>query len=278
MGDEIPVGDEQVSMTGLLLPEERPVPEHELVMLDQVVGELSGPDPSTEFVESVLRFGVLQPIAVVWRMSEAATPGHFEVIDGRRRVKAARTVGLERIPAYVYDADAIPSSDVLLLAMNELRSSNPIAELEAIERLVEKGASLKEITKATGLPPATIDRRLRLRAVPPSVRAAVKAGTVALSVAEEMTKLPGKAIDRLVAKLDEKGKLQMPDVRAERHIRTGGAVAKLPEKLFEKDDALWKEEVIELLERCVKLIPTKRDVLRANLSSVAQGLKLGKKE
>lgn len=74
--------------------------------------------PSADLVESIRTHGVLQPI-----LARKIDSG-YEVIDGRQRLHAARTLGLKAIPALILNK---PEADVALLAA-EANRRGPIPE------------------------------------------------------------------------------------------------------------------------------------------------------
>jgi ParB/RepB/Spo0J family partition protein len=69
------------------------------------VSEIDPPDPDTDALdldaleESIRRLGVIEPLLVGRRGS------HYRVIAGMRRLRAARTVGLNVVPCLVHDLD-----------------------------------------------------------------------------------------------------------------------------------------------------------------------------
>ena len=247
MGDELRLlPDEPVLDVGI-----------QSVPLAKLHDDPEGPPPTPALVASVRKFGVVMPIAVVERPTKGKRPGGYDVIDGRRRVRAARQAGLERIDARVYAPGQVPSTEVLSLSMNTLRSGNPIAELEAVERLLGRGAQMGEICRATGLTKARVDRLLRLRGVAEDIRQGVKNGGVTLSTAEKVVGLAEQVQDRLSEKLGETGRLTMRDVMAEREVRSEqaiqGGLAAIVAGRAEAFD--WQHALAERLEQAAKLVP-----------------------
>src|SRR3990172_4512389 len=128
-----------------LLPEHPPEAYDGILLLDTVPAEYPGPKPDREFIESVKRFGILEPVVVLKRLNQ------FHIADGRRRIVAAHAAGLDRVPARFYNLDAV-SSQLLTLILNDRRSPNPVAEYHAIRDLLGQGAGESLIVQATGLP------------------------------------------------------------------------------------------------------------------------------
>ena len=57
-------------------------------------------DKFTALVESIKDLGILQPVYVIERKR-----GEYEVVDGGRRIRAARFLGLQKIPAMVFQGE-----------------------------------------------------------------------------------------------------------------------------------------------------------------------------
>ena len=73
------------------------------------------PDALEELAESIRQNGVLQPLIV--RRSENGT---YELIAGERRLRAARIVGIRRLPCIVMDVSDERSAVFALLENREL--------------------------------------------------------------------------------------------------------------------------------------------------------------
>lgn len=202
-----------------LLPDDVPAGVYADLPLDALrVGV--GPAPDKGLLDSVRRFGLLQPII--------ATPSGetWQVIDGRRRVLCARELEWEQIPALVLPPGSV-NPHVVQLASHVLRSRNRAAEIDAIEALMKEGCGEDAIVAATGLMKQEIRALLPLALLPTSLRSALREGQVAASVALEAAKLSPQAVHRLESVLSEKGRVTAADVKEQRLARTQAAAAAL---------------------------------------------------
>jgi len=264
------MADEQMALDKFL-PENVPAGKIKRVMLQDLPEDMPGPEPTAEFVDSVRRFGVVFPIVLIEK-----GPLLFEIVDGRRRVKAARKAELRDVQARVYEDDGLLSMDaVLTISLNRLRSDNPAAELEAIEALWKKGASMQQIRKATGLPQATIEKRLQLQNLKGPFRAALADGKIAVSVAEALAKLPGPAQVRLMRKFKKDGRVTMSDVKVEKSARAVNEMEQLPASVFGSAATPWRDTVIARLKETLKLIPEQEDGARSRLAELIDWLSEG---
>lgn len=220
---------------------------------------LSGPKPSRGFVGSVRSFGVVVPVII---KEDAAGEVEFRsqrysLVDGNRRLMAAREVGLEKVPARV-----LPSLDdtaALTLALNGGRQDNPVTEYLAIKAFLARGLSESEIAKETGYPASKIKARLVLDTLHEVLFDALSGQKITAAVAEAAAKLGPERQARLVERLAETGKLTSADVREVRQVEVADAIAELPFELFEPSEAdpdAWRALVRADLERALRSVPS----------------------
>lgn len=107
-----------------LRPDEIVVPDYLLRGLDPDKADVS------DLLPSVKAYGVLQPILV------RETVDGYELVAGWRRLKAAKTAGLEKIPVYVRDLDDELSAFAELVENIARRSLPPHREAEATLKLL----------------------------------------------------------------------------------------------------------------------------------------------
>lgn len=131
-------------------------------------------------LNSIKDKGVLVPILVLSRN------GSYTVLDGRRRVTAAKAAGIELVPAVVLEEGG---PEVTILA-HATRSENPVAELQAVQELVKEGMSEEEIARAGYTSIQRIRKLAKLNRLHPSLRQAVENGEIAPGVAFQAARLP----------------------------------------------------------------------------------------
>jgi ParB/RepB/Spo0J family partition protein len=97
-------------------------------------------DKFTSLVESIRDLGVLQPIYVIEHKDKT-----FEVVDGGRRLRAAKFLKLPTVPAMVFQGD---------INETEIRKRTLIANVQRKDfTLEEKGEGLAEYYKSGGVDP-----------------------------------------------------------------------------------------------------------------------------
>ena len=144
-----------------------------------------GQDELSELKASLEANGLLQPITVRRR------GGHFELVAGERRVRAARSLGWPTIPAVIKD---VPDEKLLLFALVEnlqRENLNAIDEAEGYRRLgSDFGLTQQQIAEAVGKDRSTISNSLRLLALPADVQQLLRTGTISNGHARALLGLP----------------------------------------------------------------------------------------
>jgi ParB family transcriptional regulator, chromosome partitioning protein len=127
-----------------------------------------------ELALSIREVGLLQPIVV-----RKVLPGHYELVMGERRWRAAQRAGFERIPAIVRDTS---ENDLLRDALIEnlhREQLNPLEEAAAYQQLLDDfGATHEELAGRVGRSRPHISNTIRLLNLPPTVQKRVAAGVL----------------------------------------------------------------------------------------------------
>ena len=109
---------------------------------------------------SIERHGVLQPLVV-----QPYTRGLYRLIEGHRRLDAAKGVGIKELPVIIVRAISPTGELILMWQMHEHREDWTVAEqLLAIQRLQAEAGSLtaEELAHELGINPTTAKERLRV--------------------------------------------------------------------------------------------------------------------
>jgi ParB family chromosome partitioning protein len=131
-----------------------------------------------ELVASIREVGVLQPI-VVRPIDTGTGTGKFELIMGERRLRAAKQLGLDSIPAVVKNtADEAMLRDALLENLHRA-DLNPLEEASAYQQLLSDfGITQDELASRIGRSRPQITNTLRLLKLPESVQRRVASGVL----------------------------------------------------------------------------------------------------
>jgi ParB-like chromosome segregation protein Spo0J len=206
-------------------------------------------EPSADLIASLASLGLLTPIIVQeLPKAEGAVYTHFRVLDGARRLKAARQLladdtlklsskrlkelRLSPIPCAVVPA-GFASGPVVTLVTNYLRGDNPVRDFAALEELLKKpGSTPESIAQALHLPAKEVQRLTRLLALRPLLREAFLAGQIKPGVARRLAKWPQDRQKTVEAQLVALGTVTGPDLDALMSAGSAAAVAALPGSLF----------------------------------------------
>ena len=118
-----------------------------------------------ELMASIKENGFLQPILV------RKTSDGYEVIAGERRLKAARKLGLEKVPVIIREAT---DKEALVLAIVEnvqREELNPVEKAESYRRLIDEFQySQEEVARSVGKDRATVANLLRILKLPKEIQ------------------------------------------------------------------------------------------------------------
>ncbi|MCB9771524.1 MAG: ParB/RepB/Spo0J family partition protein [Candidatus Omnitrophica bacterium] len=153
-----------------------------------------------ELKSSIKDKGFLQPILV------RVDGDGYEVIAGERRLRAARELGLEEVPAIIKDV-SLQEAFVLALVENIQREElNAIEEAQAFARLTEEyKLSREEIAKAVAKDPSTISNAMRLLSLPEYIQEAVMDQKISMGHARALLAVSNdvrqrQLFDKIIAK------------------------------------------------------------------------------
>ena len=123
-------------------------------------------DELENLAQSIRENGILQPITVRKREDKK-----YELVSGERRLRAARLVGMVKIPSIVINIDDKNSAMFSIIENLQRQSLNFFEEAEAIEKLVgEYAMSREEVALKLGLAPSTVSNKLRILRLPEEMR------------------------------------------------------------------------------------------------------------
>lgn len=152
---------------------------------------------------SIRANGLLQPINV--RVLEN---GEFELISGERRLRAARMIGMTKIPCVVMNVSDQQSALFAIIENVQRENLDFFEEAVAIERLMtEYGLSQDEISEKLGKAPSTLSNKLRLLRLPDEIRDKISYSGLSERHARALLTLP-----------DNNTRKRVLDIVIERHL------------------------------------------------------------
>ena len=203
-----------------------------------------------ELKASIKEKGILQPILI--REKEEG----FEVVAGERRLRAARALSLEDVPAIIKQVTDQEALVIALVENIQREGLNPIEEAESFKKLVKDfGYSKEEIAQSVGKDRSTISNLLRLLKLPEKIKKGLSLGDITSGHARALLSLDDigeqlKAFEEIVKK-----QLSVRDVEVLVKKGFKSTVVKLS-KLKQKD-----HEIISLEEKLQKILGTKVSII-----------------
>ncbi|KAA5606250.1 ParB/RepB/Spo0J family partition protein [Roseospira marina] len=145
-----------------------------------------------ELAESVRARGVLQPLLA---RPSASHPGHFEIVAGERRWRAAQRAGLHEVPVLTRDLTDRETLEVALVENLQRQDLNPIEEADGYRRLIEEFEHSQEIlAEVVGKSRSHVANTLRLLQLPSGVRDMVSEGALSAGHARALLTLDNPTV------------------------------------------------------------------------------------
>lgn len=127
----------------------------------------------TDLVESIREQGILEPIVV------AQTPAGYQIIAGERRWRAAKILGLPKVPVVVKITTPQGMLEMSIVENVQREDLNPIERALAYKRLIDEfGLGTNEVAKRVGKSAPTVSNTIRLLSLPDAIKDALVAGVI----------------------------------------------------------------------------------------------------
>jgi len=155
----------------------------------------------TELANSIREKGVITPLIVSKKRDR------FQLIAGQRRLVAAKSVGLKKVPVIVREITPSERLELALIENIHRKDLNPIEEATAYKRLIDDtGMSHEEIAKRLGKERSTITNMLRILNLPSEVQGLIAEGKLSMSHARALAGVKDSkkviALARLIVEKD----------------------------------------------------------------------------
>lgn len=125
-----------------------------------------------ELANSIRTKGVLQAILV---RPDPKVAGHYQIVAGERRWRAAKRAGLSHIPAVIKNMDELELLEIGIIENVQRADLNAMEEAEAYGALMKRfGRTQDSLAESVGKSRAHIANTLRLLKLPDSVRDMVR--------------------------------------------------------------------------------------------------------
>lgn len=134
-----------------------------------------------ELARSITALGVLQPIVV------RDLGGHFQIVAGERRWRAAQRAQIHQVPVIIKDFDDRTALEIALVENIQREQLNAWEEGETYRRLIEDyGHSQEELGRIVGKSRSHIANLMRLRNLPTRVHGWLVSGELSMGHARAL--------------------------------------------------------------------------------------------
>lgn len=203
------------------------------------------PASLNDLVESIREQGILEPLVV------ARTPAGYQIIAGERRWRAAKLLGLSKVPVVIKDTTPQGMLEMSIVENVQREDLNPIERALAYKRLIDEfGLGTNEVARKVGKSAPTISNTIRLLSLPDAIKDALVAGVISEGHVRPLISLGNQ---ELMLELFRKILRENSTVR-----ETEEAARKAKGEVQKKEprtvaDRLWIPELDEMAKKIAKI-------------------------
>ena len=133
-------------------------------------------DSLEELASSIKELGIIQPITV-----RKINFNKYQLISGERRLRAAKKIGLETVPAYIRIANDNESLTMALVENIQRHDLDPIEIALSYQRLMEEiNLTQEQVSDRVGKKRSTIANYIRLLRLDPIIQTGMRDGFISM--------------------------------------------------------------------------------------------------
>ncbi len=139
-------------------------------------------DALRELADSIRKLGIIQPITL-----RKLDKNKFQLISGERRFRASKMAGLEKVPAYVREADDQEMLEFALVENIQREDLNAIEIAISYKRLIDECKLTQEdMSERVGKKRSTITNYLRLLKLPGEIQIGLRDKAISMGHARAL--------------------------------------------------------------------------------------------
>lgn len=208
-----------------------------------------------ELKGSIKKHGIIQPI-VVRKIANG-----YEIVAGERRLKAAKEIGLKKIPAIIKSINNEKSLEIALVENIQREDLNPVEQANAFKRLIDEfKLTQQELAEATGKSRALVTNTIRLLKLNPVIQKNISEGKISFGHAKLLLSIEDEEVQKAVCDRIMANDLSVRDT--ERLIKN---IEKVQKKQFKVKNIT--------IERFPEVEGRLRDILGTKISILYDGKK-----
>ncbi|MGB2100882.1 MAG: ParB/RepB/Spo0J family partition protein, partial [Flavobacteriaceae bacterium] len=129
-----------------------------------------------DLAKSIQALGVIQPITV-----RKIENDNFQLVSGERRLRAAKSIGLQTIPSFIRIADDQESLEMALVENIQREDLDPIEIALSYQRLIDEiELTQEELSERVGKKRSTITNYIRLLRLDPIIQTGMRDGFISM--------------------------------------------------------------------------------------------------
>lgn len=195
-----------------------------------------------ELAASIKEQGIIQPLLV-----EEIVPGHYSIVAGERRFKAAQIAGLEEVPVIIKSLTELQRIQMSLIENIQRENLNPIEEAYAYQYLMQRSnLTQEEVASKVGKSRSAIANSIRLLSLSDKLKDDVISGQISAGHARAILSLVNPSDQQLLREKIIEGDLSVRE--AERLADEYNKGHKIEPKKKGKEE---NPEISEVVERFV---------------------------
>lgn len=205
-----------------------------------------------ELSDSIVEHGIVQPIII-----EDAGDGTFYIIAGERRTRAAKIVGLKKVPVQLRKFSDEKKLEVALIENVQRSNLNPIEEAQAYYELMKVGGlNQDEVAQKVGKGRPTVANALRLLKLPEDMQNSLIVGQITSGHARALLSVENPADQRVLFGKIIASNLSVRQAEAQAaSLNDGGRASKSSAK---KDGARVRDpDIISIEQKFMETLGTK---------------------
>jgi len=146
-----------------------------------------------ELKGSIKKHGIIQPVVV------RKVANGYEIIAGERRLKAAKEIGLNKIPAIIKSINNEKSLEIALVENIQREDLNPVEQANAFKRLIEEfNLTQQELAEATGKSRTLVTNTIRLLKLNPEIQKNISEGKISFGHAKLLLSIEDEEVQKAV--------------------------------------------------------------------------------
>ncbi len=162
-----------------------------------------GDEEMADLINSIKAKGILQPITV-----RESNDDRYQLIAGERRLRAAKALGIEKVPVYILSINSeVDMMEYSLVENIQREDLNPVDQAEAFALLHSKyDLTHRMIAEQVGMSRPAVANTLRLLSLPSEIKDSLKKDEITMGHARALLGLPQPALmQRLWKKILSQG-------------------------------------------------------------------------